>query len=232
MSAPESVFQKKLAPETTIDKVEGVLEHFNLPPKFVAFVRRHLRLIQLVTILVVVSVVSWSLYSSYRVRTVDQAASALALAMEQDGSTRTAELENVVQQYGSTPSALWAQIELAHYQMRNQEFSEAGNAYAKILGNLKSSHPLYALVLFGLAQAREAEGVYPEATRHYDALKDLQGYEHIGFTAMARLEEMQGNGEQAIAIYNNLLMAMAEKPRFSGMEDEVIARINRIKAQQ
>lgn len=232
MSGPESVFQKKLAPETTIDKVEGVLEHFNLPPKFIAFVRRHLRLIQVVTILVVVSVVSWSLYSSSRDRTVAKASSALALAMEQDGPTRTNELENVVQQYGSTPSALWARIELAHQQMKTREFAEAGNAYAEILGDLKSAHPLYALVLFGLAQAREAEGNYLEATRHYDALKNLQGYEHIGFTAMARLEEMQGNGQQAIAIYNNLLLAMADNPRFSGMEDEVIARINRIKAQQ
>ncbi len=37
--ASESAFNKKLTAETNMDKVEGLLEHFNLPPKVIDFIR-------------------------------------------------------------------------------------------------------------------------------------------------------------------------------------------------
>jgi hypothetical protein len=63
-------------------------------------------------------------------------------------------------------------------------------------------------------------------------LKSLKGFELIAYTSMARIEEAQGNIDQAIAIYNNFLLQMGDDPSFSQAEEEINAKISRLKAQK
>ena len=79
--ASDSAFNKRLTAETTLDKVEGLLEHFNLPPRTIRFIRANLRLIQFAIAVLVAAIVFWSLYSSYRDRQREEGASALSKAM-------------------------------------------------------------------------------------------------------------------------------------------------------
>lgn len=228
----ENVFNKKLAPESTMDKVEGLLEHFNLPPKVIAYIRKHQRKIQVGLAIVILAVVAWSFYSSYVEQMTEEGATALAVAMKKTGTEKTAALENVVNEYSSSSSALWAKIELAHHDMEAKNFSSAAEKYEKILAGLSQDGPLYPLVLFGVAQAHEGNKNYSESYAKYDLLKAIKGYEHIGYTGMARLEEAQNNIDKAIAIYNNFLLAVGEDQTYSEAKVEVDNKIARLKAKK
>ena len=77
----ENAFNKRLAPETSMDQVEGLLEHFNLPPKVISFIRKNKRRIQGVVGLIIIMVVTWSLYGSYKEKLQEESATALSLAI-------------------------------------------------------------------------------------------------------------------------------------------------------
>jgi predicted negative regulator of RcsB-dependent stress response len=228
--ASESAFDKKLSAETNMDKVEGLLEHFNLPPKVIDFIRINQRLIQLGVAVVVIAVVFWSLYGSYRERTREEASSSLSLALQSEEAGRADALRAVADKYGSTSSARWARVELAHLDMQKGLFDEASKQYQAILPDVKTSSPLYPLVIFSLAQSLEGAKRYQEAFNQYDVLKDIKGFEQVAYTGMGRIEEAQGNNEKAIAIYNNFLLSLGDDPAISQMQAEINAKIARLKA--
>lgn len=229
--AGESAFDKKLSAETHMDKVEGLLEHFNLPPKVIDFIRTNQRLIQLGIAVVVIAVVFWSLYGSYRERIREEASSSLSHALQSEEAARADALRAVADKYGSTSSALWARVELAHLDTNKGLFDEASKQYQAILPDVKKSTPLYPLIIFSLAQSLEGAKRYQEAFNHYDLLKDIKGFEQVAYTAMGRIEEAQGNSEKAIAIYNNFLLSLGDDPAFSQTQAEINAKIARLKAQ-
>jgi len=228
--ASESAFNKRLTAETTIDKGEGLLEHFNLPPKAISFIRGNLRIIQIAIGLIVAAIVFTSLYGSYQEKLKEDASSALAKAMQQSKEGQAEALRKVSEEYGSTSSALWAKIGIAHLDMQNGSFTEAADKYRKILTGIKSADPLYPLVLFSLAQALEADKKFPDATKEYDLLKNFKGYEHIAYSGMGRLEEVQGNIEKAIAVYNNFLLSIGDDPSFAQAKEQIDGKIARLKA--
>ena len=230
--ASESVFDKKLTAETNMDKVEGLLEHLNLPPKAIDFIRLHQRMIQITLAAVVVAVVCWSLYGSYRERITEEAATALSTALAADQAMQPDKLRAVAENYSSTSSALWARIELAHLDMNKGAFGDASKQYEQVLADLKASDPAYPLVLFGLAQSLEADKRLAEAAAQYDLLKSITGYELIGYAGMARLEQEQGNIDTAITILNNFLLFMGDDPVFAQAQQEITAKIARLKARQ
>lgn len=229
--AGESAFDKKLSAETHMDKVEGLLEHFNLPPKVIDFIRINQRLIQLGIAVVVIAVVFWSLYGSYRERIREEASSSLSLALQSEEAGRAEALRAVADKYASTSSALWARVELAHLDMQKGLFDEASKQYQAILPDVKTSTPLYPLIIFSLAQSLEGAKRYQESFNQYDLLKDIKGFEQVAYTGMGRIEEAQGNGEKAIAIYNNFLLSLGDDPAFSQAQAEINAKIARLKAQ-
>lgn len=230
--ASESVFNKKLTPETKMDKVEGLLEHLNLPPKAIDFIRIHQRMIQVTLATVVIAVVCWSLYGSYRERITEEAATALSTALAADQAMQSDMLRAVAENYGGTSSALWAEIELAHLEMNQGSFAEASLQYQKVLADLNTSDPAYPLVLFGLAQSLEADKRIADAAVQYDLLKNISGYELIGYTGLARLEQEQGNIDKAITVLNNFLLSMGDDPGFARAQQEITARIALLKARQ
>ncbi len=228
--ASDSAFNKRLTAETTLDKVEGLLEHFNLPPRAIRFIRANLRLIQFAIAVLVAAIVFWSLYSSYRDRQREEGASALSKAMIQSQDGQVVALRKVAEEFASTSSALWAKIELAHLDMQKGAFAEAGEKYRKVLSEITNSSPLYPLILFSLAQSLEADKKFPEADKEYDLLKNCKGYEHIAYSAMGRLEEVQGNNEKAIAVYNNFLLSIGDDPSFAQAKEQIEGKIARLKA--
>lgn len=232
MSSNENAFTKRLGPETTADKVEGLLEHFNLPPAVIAYIRKNLRIIQVALALLVAIVVAVSLYTSYRERIVQEAASALSTAMNQPDDERKAALESVIGEYGSTKAAVWAKIELAHFSMQKGDFHQAAEQYANVLTGLKATNAAYPLVLFGLAQAYEAEKNFSEATATYELLTNIVGYEQLGYSALGRIAEAMGDKEKAIATYNNFILAAGDDPEKKALVDEFSKQIARLKAQQ
>jgi predicted negative regulator of RcsB-dependent stress response len=228
--ASESAFNKRLTEETKMDKVEGLLEHFNLPPKVIDFIRANQRMIQIGIAAVIIAVVVWSLYGSYRERITEEASTALSLALQDEQNAKADALRGVAEKYSSTSSALWARVELGHLDMKNGSFSDASKKYAAILPDVKSSNPLYPLVLFSLAQSLESDKRFQEAFTKYDLLKDIKGYENIAYVGMGRLEEAQGNTDKAISIYNNFILSMGDDPSFTQARAEINGKVARLKA--
>ena len=228
----DDVFNKRLTAETNMDRVEGLLEHLNLPPKAIDFIRINQRLIQIAIAIIVIGVVFWSLYGSYRERIKEEASTALSFALQVDEAKKAEALQTVVEKYGSTSSALWARIELAHLDMKIGSFADASRKYQAILADVNDSNPLYPLVLFDLAQSLEADKKYQEAVKQYDLLKNIKGYERIAYMGMGRIEEAQGNLEKAITLYNNFLLYMGDDPAFSQDRMEINAKISHLKALQ
>ncbi len=228
--AGESAFEKRLTAETTMDRVEGLLEHFNLPPKAIIFIRRHARTLKIVLVVVVMAIVSVSLYGSYRQQQREAAASALAKALQLGEESKKEALSKVAADYSSTTSSLWARIELANLEMRKGSFASAASQYGEILGQTANDGPLSALVLYALAQAYEADAKYAEATREYDRLKNVKGYENIAYQGMARLEEAQGNLDKAIAIFNNFLLTIGDDPSLAQAKEQIQGNVARLKS--
>ena len=114
--------------------------------------------------------------------------------------------------------------------MQKGAFTDAGEKYRKVLSEINNSSPLYPLVLFSLAQSLEADKKFPEADKEYDLLKNCKGYEHIAYSAMGRLEEVQGNNEKAIAVYNNFLLSIGDDPSFAQAKEQIEGKIARLKA--
>ncbi len=227
--ASESAFNKRLTAETTFDKVEGLLEHFNLPPKVISFIRGNLRLFQVGIAIIVTAIVFTSLYGSYREKLKQEASSALAKAMQQGKEGQAEELRKVAEKYSSTSSALWAKVELAHLDTVKGAYPDAVAKYRKIHAEIDTTNPLSPLVLYSLAQALEADKKFPEAAKEYDVLKGFKGYENIAYSGIGRLEEVQGNLEKAIAVYNNFLLSMGDDPSFAQVKEQIEGKIARLK---
>lgn len=228
----DSAFNKKLGPETTMDQVEGLLEHFSLPPKVIEYIRKHQRRIQVGLAVLLIAVVAWSLYGTHVEKMKEESASALAVAMNKTGEEKTQALQGVVDDYSSTNSAKWAKIELAHFDMKNGLFGEAARKYEKLLPEIDQDNAVYPLIVYGIAQAYEGDKNYTNSVSNYELLKAVKGFEHIGYTGMARIEEAQGNIDKAIAIYNNFLLAVADDSAFAEAKAEVDKKIARLKAKK
>ena len=227
--ASESAFDKRLTEETKMDKVEGLLEHFNLPPKTIDFIRKYQRLIIILIGVVIVAVVTFSLYKSYRQGLVEDASTALSKAMHTDDADRAGSLAGVAEKFKSTKSAEWARIELAHLDMKNGDYAAAAEKYFAELKLVGSDNPLHGLLLYGTARAQEAEKKYADSTIQYSLLNKIKGYEPVGYSGLARIEETQGNYEKAYTIYNNYLLTIGDDPAAASARAEIEARIAQLK---
>ena len=230
--AGESAFNKRHVEVSTLSDVEGLLEHLNLPPAVIKFIRTHKQKLQIVTGLVLVLVVALAVYDSYRDKRIEAAASALAVAQQKGPEEKAGALEKVVSDFSGTTSALWAGVELAHLDMQTGKFAEAADKYQKIRNDLDTTDPLYALTIFGVAQAREGNHDYPEAFASYQELKDIDGYQAIGYTGMARVKGAQGKADDALKTLNGFLATMTDKPATDPGKKFIEEKISRLKARQ
>ncbi len=228
----QSAFEKRYVDPKEQSDVEGLLELFNLPPKVITFLRNNKRAIQIVLALVLIAIVSFSLYGSYKEKRIEKAASSLALALKETGSAMSEALTNVANDYDGTASAQWAKVELAHLDMKARKFENASQKYMAINKKLKIDNPLFALTLYGSAQAEEAQGNGDAAYTLFEQLKDVEGYQLTGYLGMARIHEANGDIEKALGIYGQYLSVIGDDPNSSGQKALVEAKITRLKARQ
>ncbi len=226
-----SAFDKLHVDERDKADLGGVLDQLNLPPAFVAFVRRNQKAIYIILSIVAVVVVVWSLYDAHIQKQRIASSSALAIAQKLDGEKRLSALEDVIEEFSGTSSALWAKIEIGRYYMENSDFTSALQYYQSIRGQVKTDNPLYQLVTFGIAQAEEALAKFDEAIAEYETLKTVTGYESIGYNGAARNYEVQGNLERAVNEYEQYMGTMTSDSANNPEKLYIEAKLSAIKAQ-
>jgi tetratricopeptide (TPR) repeat protein len=230
--AGESAFDKRHVEASTLSDVEGLLEHLNLPPAAIKYIRNNKRKIQICTVVAISLALIWAAYDAYRVKRIEKATSALSLALQQGPEGEIAALNKVTEEFSGTSSALWAKVELAHLDMQNTKFADAADKYKKIHDDLKKSDPLYALTLYGFAQAKEANHDYKEAIEAYMTLKDIVGYQVIAYTGKARIEEAEGQMDKALATLNEFVATLGDKPANDPGKRYAEEKIARLKARK
>lgn len=230
--AEQSAFDKQQIQDISQIRGSGLLEHLNLPPAVIRFIRKNKKNLQIGAAVVGVVVVSSIGYSSYRTNRIEKASAALAAAMQAVAPERQKALTGVVSDFSGTPSANWASAELAHELMKENKFKEAAEQYGAVRKKINESNPLFGLLTFGLAQANEAAGVFEAAIVEYKALQKIAGYEGEGFTGLARLLESQGDMKQALAVSEEYLATLTGQEQNDPAKMAVNERIARLKAKQ
>lgn len=225
----DNVFHKPYVDERDKNNLEGLLEQLNLPPAVITFVRNHKRAVQAGAAVIVVAVVAWALYDSYRENRIQEARSALAAASVAEEQELLAKLAAVEADYGGTDAARWAAITRAQELAKRGETGEALALYEEIQGTVKKSSPLYPLLTFGIAATSETAGDYEQAAAAFTSLQSMQGFVELGYLGLGRVRERQGDVAAALKVYEEYL-ASTEAEEGSGQRTLVEEKIARIKA--
>jgi predicted negative regulator of RcsB-dependent stress response len=228
--ADETPFNKLHIEPSAKGDLTGLLEQLNLPPNVVKSIRENLKIIYAVLVLVVVCTLSWSGYDAYRQKRINMSSSALSNALKEPVTARQTALQKVATDFSGTSSARWARVELAHIEMRNGNFKAAADRYAGIRGEIKPADPLFGLLSFGIAQAKESEKDYDHAFNEYMALSKIEGYQHVGLLGMARIHEMKGETEKALSVYEQYIATFAGEDRNDPERAFIAEKIGRLKA--
>ncbi|PIE59482.1 MAG: hypothetical protein CSA32_03790 [Desulfobulbus propionicus] len=198
---------------------DGVLEHLSLPPKMITFIRKNQRRIWICIACLTVVVVTVSLYGSYRTRLLEQAASALDQALHSTGDKEVL-LQKVIDKYGSTPSALWAQVELATFYETGNEPAKAVDTLRELAAILPGDSLLVPLVSYRTAVLYERQGALDDALGQYTLLSQKKGYESLAYKSMGRVYEQQKKTEQAVRSYRQYLETVQQAGQGSQADQE------------
>jgi predicted negative regulator of RcsB-dependent stress response len=228
--AKEDIFDKEFVDERDKNSLEGLLEQLNLPPAAVKFVKENKRMVQAGIALLVIAVVAWAMYGSYRDNQIKKSSEALFAAQELSGQQMLDKLAEVEKDFGGTDAGLWAGINVAQELMKNGNMSEALQKFTEVRAELSGSSALWPLVTVGIAQSAEAAGDYQRALSEYGNLLDLEGYKDIGFLGSARVLELQGNRERALELYEQYLVELGSSAALQKVIVE--EKIARLKAEQ
>jgi predicted negative regulator of RcsB-dependent stress response len=228
----QSAFNPNQLDEKLHVEPKGVLDQLNLPAGFVKFIRKNLRTLQVTGVVVVIFVVTGSLYNSYRIKRMEDSASSLSISMEATEGNKVKALQQVVTDYSGTSSAHWAGTELGHMAMKEGDYKKAAGYYSEVREKISQSNPMYGLLTFGIGQAEEADKNYATASSTYSNLKEIAGYKDEGFLGMARVLEAQGENDKALAVYEEYLgsfLGEEKNERLTQMIQEKITRLRSAK---
>jgi len=228
--ADESPFKKKFVEESDKADLPGVLDQLSLPPAFIEFVRVNQKAIKIALIVIMLVVVAWSLYDSYRTSRLDKSASALYNSLSITGNEQKQALEKVTEDYSGTPASIWAQIELAHADLKNEQFSTAVDKYSGVRKSIKISSPLYPLVSYGIARALEADKKYEKALVEFEGLKGLEGFEVLSTLSIARIHELEGRKDKALEVLEQYLTSFDGSQQNNPDKIIIEEKVARIKA--
>ncbi len=230
--ARQSAFDIQQIQQSSQGDGNGLLEHLNLPPAVIRFIKKNKKNLQIAVIAVVAVVVCWTLYSSYRSNRIQKGSAALAMAMQAPEAERPEALLTVATDFSGTPSAQWANTELAHDQMKAGKYKEAAEQYGAVRKKVSASNPLFALLTFGLAQAHEAAKAFEAAITEYQSLQKIQGYEREGVAGLGRIYEFQGEQKKALDVYESYQATFTGENQSDPAKAEVDEKIARLKAMQ
>ncbi|THB71485.1 MAG: hypothetical protein D6B25_18395 [Desulfobulbaceae bacterium] len=229
--ADKSVFDKLHVDEREKDDIPGVLEQLNLPPKFVTFVRENKRLVQILTAFVVLMIVFWSFYDSYRDKRIETSGDALAIALEAAGEEKIAALQEVSKSYSGTDAALWAELHHGLELVKQSRIEEGMTSLLATRQKISEKSSLFPLITISLAQAYEQGDKNNEAMQEYKRLQDMKGYEFLGFNGSARIYEKTDEYELALAEYEKCIGTLdpVSQRTQKSIIDEKIARLRALK---
>lgn len=182
----------------------GLLERFNLPPGLIRVLRRNQRAIWTALALVLVLALGLSAYNAYTDHRRSKAATALDAALQAQSGQREL-LQGVQDEFGDTPSALWAEVALARLDEKEGKLDDAIRRYQGLQTRLNDKSPLLAPLLGKLAALEEQKKDWEAALTHYRELGRLDGYGADANLAMGRVYEAQGKKEEALASYRQFL---------------------------
>ncbi len=224
--ATNDVFNKEWEDDRNKNNLEGLLEQLNLPPAAIKFVKQNKRSVQIMLVLIIIAVVGWALYGSYRNDRIQKSSAALSSAMELEGQPRLDKLAEVEQQYSGTDSALWAEITIGQQLLKEGNMEEARAAFQRVRDKLGKKSPLQPLVTYAIAQADEGLARYESSSSGYQALIEFEGYEELAYLGLARVHELQGEPDKALEVYEQYLGSIGDTTTFQRvMVEEKIARI-------
>jgi len=232
MAKQQSAFDLKHIEETAAVETSGVLDQLNLPPVLTDFLRKNQRTIWIVVGIIAAAVTVVALYSSYRSYTLNKAAQAYDQALMLDGDQKKAALQKVADSYGSTPSAIWSRIELAHLDQAEGEVKGAIEKLTAISSGLKGNDLLKPLILVNIGGLYEQDKQLEQALAVYQELKTLKGFEAQAVNSLGRVYETQGNREQATQMYQQYLTLTTKEGTAPQQDDPartmVRASLNRL----
>jgi len=227
--AKESVFDKPYVDERDKNNLEGLLEQLNLPPAVVRFVRQNKKAVQIVSVLVVVAVVTWALYGSYREKKIEESTTALSAALQINGEEKIAALSTVEKNYSGTSSALWAKINRAHELSSQGKREDARTIYVEVKDEVGKDSSLIPLLDLAIAQIDEALGNFDAALAEYSKVKDEEGYQELGYLGIGRIHELKKDYAKALEVYQEYLDG-ASSGQNASQKALVEAKITSIKA--
>lgn len=207
--------ERKLQDLPPLFQETGLLEQFNLPPKLIRFLRHNQRAIWAVIAAALVLALAVAGYNAYTDHRRAKGAEALDAAM-QAGESRRDLLQQVRDEYSSTPSALWAEIALARMDEQENKADEAIQRYQAVRAKLKQGSQLLPLVLGKLASLEEQKKNWDASVAYYQELAKLDGFVADAHLNMGRLYEDQGKKDEALGMYKKFLEFTAVTTEQSG----------------
>ena len=195
----------------------GLLEQFNLPPKLIRFLRRFQSTIWAVLAVALLLSLAVAGYNAYTDHRREKGAEALDTAM-QAGEGRRDLLQQVRDNFSSTPSALWAEVALARMDEQENKAGEAIQRYQAVRAKLKQDSQHMPLVLGKLAALEEQKKNWDASLAYYQELAKLDGFAADSHLNMGRLYEAQAKKDEALAMYRKFLEFTAVTTEESGTD--------------
>jgi predicted negative regulator of RcsB-dependent stress response len=205
MAKQESSFDLKHIEETAAVETSSVLDQLNLPPALTDFLKKYQRIIWIVLAVVATVVTVVSLYGSYRNYTLNKAAQAYDQAMLLDGDARKAALQEVADTYGSTPTAIWSSIQLAHLEQNAGNLQIALDKLVQVNKGVSRESLLKPLLLLNIGGLYEQAGQADQAVTMYEELKTFKGFESKAVNSLGQVYESQGDKKKAAAMFQEYL---------------------------
>jgi predicted negative regulator of RcsB-dependent stress response len=122
-----------------------------------------------------------------------------------EGDQKKVALEKVADKYGSTPSASWSLVELAHMDQAAGELTGAIDKFTAISSGLKENSLLKPLILVNLGGLYEQNKQLEKALSVYQELKTFKGFESAAVNSLGRVYETQGNNDKAAQMFQQYL---------------------------
>ena len=229
--AEHSAFDPKNAHFQPLGPAPGLLEQFNLPPTFIAFIRRNQRSVWIVISLCFAAAIGFAALTSYQDYRAAKAASALDAALQAKKDTKPL-LEKVSQEFASTPSGAWAKIELAQLAAKEGQRPQAIAQFEAIKSTLSAKSLLKPLVLVKLGGLYETEGQFDKALAVYTELNTQESFAAEAYRSMGRVHEQMKKPAEARAMYEKYLeLTVSPDGQKSGdpVRELVQSRLNQLK---
>ncbi|CAK8720733.1 Tetratricopeptide repeat-containing protein [Candidatus Electrothrix aarhusensis] len=224
MSKQQSSFElNDLRENSHVEQYNGILDQLDLPPGIVEFLQKNQRKIWTVVTIIAVVIISTALYDSYSTYSLNKAAKAYDAALLLEGEQRATALNTVKEDFSSTPSAVWGQIQLTHIDQEAGKYKEAIDRLESLKSELGKEDLLKPVVLANLGALYEQNQQLDKAVAAYELLHKREGYEALALSNLGRLYESMEKKEQAVATYQRY-MSLTEKKGEAGPAQNSLAR--------